>query len=177
VDIIFGEERGTASFNGSQQKDFRVLTPAFMNSISRYTSAGGHVFISGAYISSDMIENHDSIAIRFASGVLHYIWRTHHASREGSVYATDQGGMVFPQEVKFNTSLQSDQYRVESPDAIEPVGDGAFRICRYVSGNCSAGIAYQGSYRTVVLGFPFEAITDAAQRTELMKRIMNFFNF
>jgi hypothetical protein len=175
VDIIFGEERGTESFNGTLVKDFRVITPALVNSINRYISNGGNLFISGAYIGTDMIENKDSLAIRFASDVLHYSWRTNHATRVGSVTVTDQAARFFPGQVQFNTADRPDLYKVESPDAIEPSGDGAIRIYRYTSGGCSAGVAYKGSYRTVVLGFPFETVLTDAQRTELMKRVMEFF--
>jgi hypothetical protein len=176
VDLIFGEERGTSSFGRSTDKDFRVFTPAMMTAINRYTAAGGNLFISGAYIGTDMTENDDSLAIRFASATLHFIWRTNHATQVGSVYATGQGTKIFPRQLEFNTDKIPGLYRVESPDAIEPYGDGAFRIFRYKSGDCSAGIAYKGSYRTVVLGFPFETITTEVQRAELMGAVMKFFN-
>jgi len=147
-----------------------------IRALIRYTAAGGNLLISGAYIGTDMMENRDSSAIHFAADVLHYLWRTNHATTRGTVIATDQGTSVFPEHVNFNTELRPDIYRVESPDAIEPVGNGAFRICRYESGNTSAGVAYMGSYKTVVLGFPIETISDLNSRTELMKRILNFFS-
>jgi len=176
VDLVYGEERGTESFLKSSHKEFRVLTPAMMGSIGRFTRQGGNVFISGAYIGTDMIENHDSLAIRFAAEVLHYTWRTKHATTVGSVYATDQARNIFPEQLQFNTDNHPELYRVESPDAIEPAGEGAYRIYRYTSGNCSAGIAFKGFYHTVALGFPFETLLTAEQRAELMKRIMRFFN-
>jgi hypothetical protein len=123
-----------------------------------------------------MVENNDSVAIQFAADVLHYSWRTDHATQKGDVYATDQALHIFPDEIKFNTGDDPEIYRVESPDAIEPSGKGAFRIFRYRSGNCSAGVAYQGTYRTVVLGFPFETIVGESRQFELMRGILNFFN-
>jgi hypothetical protein len=176
VDIIFGEERGTDSFNRHSGKDFRVFTPAIIESISRYTRSGGNLFISGAYIGTDMVENKDSLAVRFASDILHFAWRTNHATKIGSVYATDRAVKLFPGQIQFNTGVNPDIYKVESPDAIEPSGNGAFRIYRYKSGDCSAGIAYKGSYRTVALGFPFETLLTDEQRIELMKRVMEFLN-
>jgi len=175
VDLIFGEERGTESFSSPQGKDFRIFTPAMMNTVRKYTGEGGNIFISGAYIGTDMVENKDSLAIRFASEVLHYSWRTNHATTVGSVYATNQAKIVFPGVLQFNTDDHASLYRVESPDAIEPAGEDAYRIYRYVSGNCSAGIAYKGSYSAVALGFPFETLLTAEQRTELISAIMKFF--
>ncbi len=175
LDVIFGEQRGTDSYNLSRGKEFRVFTPALIHSLKQFARSGGNIFISGAYIGTDMTENKDSLAIRFASDVLHYIWRTNHATTVGDVYATDQGLNLIPDKLCFNTDSRSDLYRVESPDAIEPVGKGAFRICRYTSGNCSAGVAYKGNYRSIALGFPFETITDENLRNQLMKHIMTFF--
>lgn len=175
VDLIFGEERGTESFLRPSAMDFRVFTTSLMESLERYTKAGGNIFLSGAYIGTDMMENSDSVAIHFAAQVLHYTWRTHHATSHGAVYVTDQAGKLFPERIQFNTEDHGILYKVESPDAIEPAGAGAFRIYRYSSGNCSAGVAYKGSYRTVALGFPFECIHTPQQRAELITRVMNFF--
>ncbi len=176
LDLIMGEERGTVPLQKKSDKEFRVFTPALMESLSRFTKGGGNVLITGSYIGTDMVENGDSLAIRFASAVLHYTWRTNHATTIGSVNITNKGRDLFPEKLAFNTDRRSELYRVESPDAIEPAGEGAFRIYRYDSGNCSAGIAYQGNYRTVALGFPFETIATAELRSDLMKRIMKFFS-
>ncbi len=177
ADIIFGEERGTSSIGNAKAREFRVFTSEIIQAISRFTQQGGNVFASGAHIGTDMIENNDTMAMRFASEVLHFTWRTSHATQVGKVYATDRGSFrnIFPKEIGFNMQQHAPVYRVESPDAIEPCNN-AFRICRYLSGNCSAGIAYEGSYRTVLLGFPFETITDEQQRNLLMKNIMLFLN-
>jgi hypothetical protein len=175
IDIIFGEERSTQSMTGNKAKEFKVFTPAIAGKIRQYTALGGHVFISGAYIGTDMAENNDTSAMQFAAEVLHYTWRSNHATTLGQVYATDHGSGIFPQKLQFNTTMNEHIYRVESPDAIEPLGAGAIRICRYMSGNASAGVAYRGNYRSVALGFPFETIPDEDERTTLMKMILNFF--
>jgi len=175
VDLIFGEERGTESMDGSPGRDFRVFTPGMRESVGRYARQGGNIFISGAYIGTDMVENADSVAIRFAADVLHFTWRTHHAAADGSVKVTDQAAKHFPQIIQFNAGYHPEIYKVESPDAIEPAGEGSFRIYRYASGSRSAGVAYKGTYHTVALGFPFEALIHEEQRTELMSGIMKFF--
>jgi len=176
ADIIFGEERESGSFIADRQnRDFSVFNDGIMKAISRFAHSKGNVFISGAYIGTDMTENADTSAIRFASEILHYKWSTDHATKTGSVYATDQADKVFPGHMRFNTGLHPRLYKVESPDAIEPTGEGAFCIYRYSSGNCSAGVAYKGLYGAVSLGFPFESILTAEQRAELMEDIIKFF--
>lgn len=175
VDLIFGEERGTETLFNPAQRDFRILTPGLMEALSLYTREGGHVLLSGAYVGTDMMENDDSAAVRFAAEVLHYTWRSDHATTAGSLYATDRSANDFPAFLQFNTEANAAIYRVESPDAIEPSGSGAFRIYRYASGGGSAAVAYQGAYKSIVLGFPFETIQTATQRAALMSAVMNFF--
>jgi hypothetical protein len=175
ADIIFGEERGIISLKKPYETEFRVFTEGMIAALQKFASAGSNIFISGAYIGSDMVEQKDTSAIRFAADVLHYIWRTNHATTRGSVYATDEGRNTLPEQIQFNTAANAGIYRVESPDAVEPSGKGAFRICRYTSGNTCAGVSYIGSYRTVVLGFPFETIEGEKVREETMSKIMNFF--
>jgi hypothetical protein len=63
---------------------------------------------------------------------------------------------------------------VESPDAIEPKGDGAKVLFRYQSDNKTAGVGYNGKYQSVILGFPFETITTAEQRRNLLDEILRY---
>ena len=56
-----------------------------------------------------------------------------------------------------------------------PVGDGACTIFRYAENNISAGVAYQGDYKTVVLGFPVETIETQEEINCLIDEIANFF--
>ena len=79
-------------------------------------------------------------------------------------------------EYRFGTSLRADGYAVESTDVLRPAGDGAFVVCRYASDRRPAGVAWIGSGggRSVVLGFPFEAVDDARARSRLMGEILRF---
>jgi len=65
---------------------------------------------------------------------------------------------------------------VESPDGIEPADDNAFTVFRYSENNLSAGVVYQGNYKTCVLGFPFESIKSSLERDQLMESILTLFN-
>ena len=66
-------------------------------------------------------------------------------------------------------------YAVTAPECIVPV-DTAFPIFTYQAGNQSAGVAYKGSYRTFVLGFPFESIQSETDRATIMAAILGFFS-
>jgi N-acetylmuramoyl-L-alanine amidase len=175
VDVLFGEERGTTALYDPKAVDFRVFTHGLMSALRRHTQNGGHILLSGAYIGTDMIVAGDSLAIQFTADVLHYKWRTNHATTLGSIRVTGEATGLFPGTLEFNTEGRARIYRVESPDGIEPEGAGAFRIYRYTSGGCTAGVACRGNYNTIILGFPFETIVEETMRTEMMAKTMQFF--
>ena len=175
IDIIYGEERGTPALYDRTKKDFRVLTSATRAKIQEYLEQGGNILISGAYIGTDLVENNDSAAIDFGKSILHYRWMTNHADNVGLITVTDPAAPNFISEVTYNTGYHPGIYKVEAPDGIEPVGDGAFRIFRYAGNKVSAGVAYSGSYKCVILGFPFETLTRSQDKNLLMEDILEFF--
>jgi hypothetical protein len=174
IDLIFGEEKSTRFFNDTSRIDFRIYTPEFMKKIEEVTNAGTGIFISGAYIGSDLLIPDDSTAIRFAEKTLHFLPRTGHAVRTGKIYATDYAKPEFNGSYSFNTGYSPAIYQVEAPDAIEPAGKGAVCSFRYSENNTSAGVAFKGISNIVALGFPFETISDEKQRELLMSQILKF---
>ena len=75
----------------------------------------------------------------------------------------------------FVSKLNDKQYAVESPDAIRASDSRGFTWMRYGENGLPAAIASnRGSYRTVVMGFPLEAVTTTQERTSLMSRIMDY---
>ncbi|TAJ13734.1 hypothetical protein DMA11_07700 [Marinilabiliaceae bacterium JC017] len=175
VDIILGEEKTTPQFIDKAKTDYQIYTPAFMDKLTVLSRMGVNMFISGAYVGSDYVLNNDTIAAKFANEILHFKWRTNHVVKSGSVYSSDYGNEYFNEEFSFNTTYDPVIYQVEAPDAIEPFGKQAITAFRYGENNSSAGVAYNGDYRTVILGFPFEAIKKESQRVTLMAQILSFF--
>ena len=175
TDIILGEERSTRSLKDSILIDYKIYTPAFMSKVSEVTKNGGKLFISGAYIASEFGEINDTIAAGFARDILHFTWRTGHASKGGSFYTTDYARNWLMGKWNFNVGYHPEIYIVEAPDGIEPTGKNAITAFRYGENNVSAGIVFNGNYRVVAMGIPFEAITDTTDRKILMKQIINFF--
>ena len=113
--------------------------------------------------------------IKFARGTLKYFHRTNHAVKNGNLFVSDTVFNKIITDIKFNTSYHKDIYMVEAPDAIEPADSLAFTIFRYKENNMSAAVAYNGSYKVVIFGFPFETIIDSDSRNQTMKAIFNFF--
>ncbi|MBR8534001.1 hypothetical protein KDU71_00380 [Carboxylicivirga sediminis] len=174
IDIILGEEKTTLSYKGTEVK-YKIYTPAFMEQLRKVTSNKQHVFMSGAYVGSDFHLTRDTLAKDFAADVLRFKWRTNHAVRNGQIYATDYVHPVLKGHYTFNTQPGPDYYAVEAPDAIEPIGIHAVTAIRYKENNASAGTLYDGEYKTVILGFPFETVMGEQERTQLMKQILRFF--
>lgn len=174
IDLIFGEEKSTKFFNDTSRIDFRIYTPELMKKIEEVAQSGTGIFMSGAYVGSDLLIPDDSAAIRFAGKTLHFMPRTGHAVRSGKIYATDYAKPAFSGSFNFNTGYSPSIYSVEAPDAIEPAGKGAVCSFRYSENNTSAGVAFKGVCNTFVLGFPFETILSEKQRELLMSQIVKF---
>lgn len=169
IDFIFGEEKTTDSFGG---KLFRIFDANMRHKIQEFTANGGSILASGAYLGSDHILTGDTHARNFANEILHFKWRTNHAVRSGGVYATDYAKGLLHGDWAFNTGYHPRIYKVEAPDALEPVGEGAITAIRYAENNTSAGVLFEGAYKTVILGFPFETIIHSNDRSDLMKQIL-----
>jgi hypothetical protein len=175
VDLIYGEEKSTPYFNDTSTVNFKIYTPELMKKLKELTMSGVNVFLSGAYVGTDLLPAGDSTCIKFASDVLHFKWRTGHAVKNGEVYATDYVKPVFSDSLVFNTGFSERIYSVEAPDAIEPSGKEAICAFRYSENNASAGVVFRGMYKTVILGFPFETILSEKGRDKLMNQIISFF--
>jgi len=175
LDIIFGEEKTTKPLYGLQKKDFTLFTPEMRLAISAYTSGEkAKLFLSGAYIGTDLDLCGDTIARHFASDVLHFKPMTNHASKSGCIYPVNAVKADFPSEIHFVQEFNPAIYKVESPDAIEPRGENSKVLFRYKGDNKTAGVCFDGSYRTVIMGFPFETIPTDEERTLLMGEILKY---
>lgn len=175
VNVILGEEKTTPSFHPDGNPDFEIYFPGFMKKIKQIAAGGGNILISGAYPGTDFAITKDTVAARFAREVLHFNWRTNHATNSGSFFSTDYGKPWFNVDGKFNQSPHPLFYTVEAPDGIEPAGEGAFTFLRYSDNNVSAGVAFTGNYKSVVIGFPLETMVSDDEREKLFAQIMNFF--
>jgi len=174
-DFLLGEEKTTPFFYDTTKSDFSVYTPEFMDRLKELSLAGKNIFMSGSYVGTELLIPADSTAIKFADKYLHFKQRSDHAVKAGAFYTTDYAKSIFSGSYNFNTKLDGPVYQVEAPDAIEPSGKGAICAFRYSENNTSAGVAYNGTGKNVIIGFPFETIQDEKQRDLLMKQILDFF--
>ncbi len=114
----------------------------------------------------------------FGHSVLGIDWQQSKATVTGMVKEVNSKYAQFNGHLKFgfNQQLSSECYAVESPESFIPAqpSDGAV-ILRYCENDYPAGTAMSSTtHKAVVLGFPFETITDPSDRLKLMKQIMAF---
>lgn len=184
VDYILGKQMAVRIPATKDPASFRTFSPAMEQLLEKYASCGGNILVSGSYLGSDLWTNagaNPTAADRqFAKTTLHYAWRDGRAARTGRVrmvsspWSHAEGyAYVFCQ-----SGMAGDIYTVESPDAIEPAGEGAHTVMRYDESGLSAAVACRGTAgrgSTVAVGFPLETLLGAGARTELMDKVVKFF--
>ena len=181
TDLILGKECQTKMGRGGVNPlEFKTFSQPMQECITAYCNQGGNIFVSGSYVGTDLWDNRLIPAKeedkKFAMEVLKYKWRVGQAATMGKVKCVASPFPVLSGNYTYNNELSSDSYIVESPDAIEPATKEAYTVMRYSENNLSAGVAYEGDYKTCVLGFPFESLHTAEERECLMNAILTFFD-
>lgn len=199
VDLVLGEERGTTP-GAPATPEFEAFPTDMIAVLGEFAARGGSLLVSGSYVGTELYEttspqpshpgqtsqpsqpnrpstgaivvtNPDAKA-DFARDVLHVVWRTGRAVRTGEVYSVDPA--IEPAALDFHTERNPSMYAAESPDALDPVGDGAGQILRYRETNHGAGVAFAGAHRAITLGFPLETVRDQATRDRLFVSLLGF---
>ena len=162
VDYILGMEKE----DPAHKVYYKTFSSAMQRFITSYCQSGGNLFVSGAYVGSDMSGTQGNR--EFTEKILKYGYQNSMTDKSSN-RINGLGRTITIPRMPNETS-----YAVPAPDCIVPV-DTAFPVFTYVPGNQSAGIAYKGNYRTFVLGFPFESIQSEADRATIMAGILGFF--
>lgn len=180
VDLILGKQEQTKMGRGGiTPLEFKTFSKKMEQMLTTYCQQRkGNLFISGAYVATDLWDNHlikSNKADRdFATNILKYKWRTGQAAIMGKIKSVASPYSFIGNYTYYNKP-NPDSYVVESPDAIEPADSSSVTIFRYSENNLSAGVVYKGDYKTCILGFPFESIRNDVEREQLMKSVLGFF--
>ena len=177
VDLILGKQRTTTIGRGAFEPRFQAFGEAMKSALRDYTANGGNLVVSGSYALSDLW--HSPLATdddrTFANEILHASFAGDMATQRGVVRMPVTKFSATTAELEFTTELNSEIYCVESPEVVRPADKETQTILRYRSNNRSAATAYCGDYGVVLLGFPFETITSADSRKELMQKVLDYF--
>lgn len=176
VDLILGKQRQTKIGRGVFGYQFKTFPAELQAKIKEYCQQGGNIFVSGSFVATDLwdSENVKKEDKEFAQQILKYKWRVGQAAKRGSVKVVASPYKQFAGSYSFYDQLNEEMYAIESPDGIEPADDSAYTFMRYAENGLSAGVISSTSYKSLILGFPFETIKTKEERVQLMKGILDF---
>lgn len=178
LDLILGEEKKTkwqkTYADSVNEIQFETFTPKLREQLSDFLVKGKSIFISGAYVASDLFANGDEQSIGFAKNTLHISLASPNAAKSGNVFPTRSSFLKNMFGFQFSNQLNDSIYAAEFPDAIAPT-NGAEVVLRYKENQFSAAVAYKGNYGVVVFGFPFETILKSEVRNEIMRSVIKYF--
>jgi D-alanyl-D-alanine carboxypeptidase len=133
--------------------------------VADFLLTGGNLFVSGAEIGWDLVEQGGAADQAFFRDVLHVDYVGDDAN---TVAAT--GANVGP--IGFWTPAEQ---QIHYPDRLAPHG-GSEAMLTYLGGTQdAAAVRYVGDHRVVVLGFPFEAIDHPEVRRAFMSEVLATF--
>ena len=167
VDLIVGvEKQGAAgSYLGGYKRPYKAFPPELQSKVREYCAGGGSLFVSGAFIASDMMKNKKDKA--FIRDVLRFDYGGSVTDLSETKISGSGLELDIPRRVNERT------YAVSCPDILVPL-DNAF--VSFVFDDCreSAGVAYVGDYKVLSTSFPFETVAGEQKRAKLMGAIMRF---
>ncbi|MCA9240831.1 MAG: fibronectin type III domain-containing protein [Planctomycetales bacterium] len=155
---------------GEESSADETFDPAEQAAVAAYLSGGGSLFVSGAEIGWDL--DNLNAGRDFYNNTL----RASYVADDANTYqAQGVAGSIF-EGLNLSFDNGSQFYDVGTADAISPVG-GSQAALSYSNGAGAAAVQYNdGSQKLVMLAFPFETITSEAVRSEVMQRVLGYFD-
>lgn len=169
LNILFGKQKTSTTHTHS----YTIYPADLQQLLINYTKTNGKIIITGAYVGSDITQKKDKTEMLFAQNTLKYKLRVPQASvntKTVDVFSSKKR----QQEFVCHTQPNPTQYAVQQVDAIQPTDKNSSVLLRYTENNTAAAIGYKGKYKTIISGFPFEALTTATQQLELMRLFLNY---
>ena len=164
IDVFMGLQRHTDS-SPLNHAPYLAVTPAMYTILSNYTKQGGALMVSGSYLGEESKTHAPTQAL--LRDVLH-------AETDGYITNwSEQGISGLGTTLEIPRWINPEQYPVTRPEVLLPT-DGAFTPFIYEHSRCSAAVAYSGSYRSILMGFPFEAIRSSRDRDLVMVSLLEF---
>ena len=163
---------------GEESTADETFSASEVTAVTGYLNAGGRLLVSGAEIGWDLGRAGVSTTaeVNFLTNMLRTTYIAD-SGNTGQVTGT-ANGFLNGVSIHFNyTNLLTDIYAANYPDVLG-AGNGAVKAAVYgasAGGANGAIIQYSNAtYRTIVMGFPFETITNEATRATVMTKAMGF---
>ena len=169
LDLVGGLQRA----DGYSLRQAKLFTEPLRQALRGFTRGGGSLFVSGAYVATDMREDDERL---FTRQVLRYEYAgTMNADSISAIEGMGQAARLFtsPNEVRY--SVTTTDCLAPAPTTATTATPDAFCAMTYTPSSQSAAVAYKGTtYRAMTLGFPIESVNDVATRQQLWRAILPF---
>ncbi len=160
-DIIFGLDK----VDGYSTRQSKVFAPQLTQAVAEFVRAGGSLLVSGAFVGSDMTSEADRL---FTRSILKY----EYAGALDADIITGINGLNT--DFDLYRRLNEQRYCVPAVDCLAPTSE-SFCSMVYSPGGESAAVAYQGNnYRSFVMGFPLESISNTEKRVGILRGVLQF---
>lgn len=163
---------------GEESTADETFSASEVTAVTGYLNAGGRLLVSGAEIGYDLGRAATSTPeeLAFLTNTLRTTYIAD-SGNTGQVTGTT-AGFLNGVSIAFNyTNLLTDIYAANYPDVLG-AGNGAVKAAVYgasAGGANGAIIQYSNAtYRAIVMGFPFETITNETTRATVMTKAMGF---
>lgn len=154
LDLIFGLQRNVGKFE--------IFSSRLQAAILDYTKVGGNILLSGAFL------GHEGGS--FAEKTFSYIFRSPFAATDGLVSVPDS------KETFALQMMPSDKrYFLQNVDAIDPKYRGTKKLLFYNQNRLPAALLYEKNYKSIVVGFPLEALQTQDMVNDVMKLLVSSF--
>lgn len=159
ADIVLGLECN----DGHSLRYYKTFSTTMRKVLSAYQARGGNIFVSGAYIGSDMQRQDER---QWLATALHLQCAAYANSTTDGIYGMGA-------QMRYFNAINERHYAATSHDIFQPLAP-AFAAMNFEPGKAAA-IAYPGpGAKTFAMGIPFECLRDAKQRAGIMRGIMLF---
>lgn len=179
VDLILGKQRSTKVARGFRGVEYKTFTPELQRIIKQWRDKGISLFLSGCYIGYDLCESENATESDkdFAKEVLHIQSSGAICSSTTNRVRVNTPFKEFSRnEYTFHHEYGKEHYRIEAANVLKKQGDNSHAIMRFdTKPNQSAMVANTLNGGCIVMGFPFESLTDENQQNRLMNDILKFF--
>lgn len=172
VDLILGKQKSTTVGNGKVGVLYEAFPKALQQKLRTYINKGGHLYVSGQYVGSDVTTS----SPQFAEEVLGISAERVTRPISNRLETTQQGMSAGLQrgDINYNNTLNEDIYIVENPDVLNAVEgvESTPMLLFSESGRNAAMLTKPGKGRVFVMSIPFETILGERQRDSFMKQIL-----
>ena len=152
-------------FTGEESTVDRSVSPAEVVLLKAFLNAGGNLLISGSEIGWDI--GRDASANLDGDFYNNYL-KAVYVNDDANTYTFAGTSILFDGQTGTFDNGNNGYYDVDFPDRISAFGGSTIAL-NYTGGTADgAAVGFKGAFNVLYLAFPFEAITSASVRNNLM---------